>query len=117
MPRSDERLPVIERLAERGVAVHGQGRVRHPGAAGIAVHPGQRLRAAGDRNPARTIDLAIEGAGGSGDDQVVRAEAHLARKDKPGALRRFDEAIALLDKQAPLRFNLVARVASIRAAP
>ncbi len=45
------------------------------------------------------------------------AEASLARKDKPGALRRFDEAIGLLDKQAPLRSNLVARIAAIRAAP
>ncbi len=45
------------------------------------------------------------------------AEACLARKDKPSALRHFDSAIALLDTAMPLRSNLVARVAALRAAP
>lgn len=51
------------------------------------------------------------------DAMIGLAEASIARKDKPSALRHLDAAIALLEPNAPLRSNLLARVASVRAAP
>ena len=66
---------------------------------------------------AEDFDAVLRRSPTAVDAMVGLAEAQLARKDKPSALRHLEAAIALLDKQAPLRSNLVARVAALRAAP